>query len=388
MPVEQQLLSNPKMAAHYDAVTWLFVSRNFKDDAKDREAARTHDRFSVTSWPQLLLFDPRDDKVLAEMPRGFEPWVRALQPLRQSVPAPAAADRQALAELARAQKLAATDRQAAAALAARLAATEDGAGAWLMARELLRELRADTRSLAECLRDPDVRQRALALERLLDDAKADAASWREPVSQRLLDPAESIVVRLRALAWLAKNGPELVAANAAALLAVNNDAFRNLVLDVVAAHPDPALGPQLARLFAEAGRAIESRNPNVLRGHVARCLPGSGDASAIAATAALVREANPRNSTTRVVVQALGGLAPRLAAADRARLVALLLEALPTALGEDAKDNEQRMSLALAAEVRTALAAAAGEPLPELPVEWLEAGREQWLQAARRAVSR
>ena len=79
------------MKAHYGRVTWLFVSRNFKDDEKDREAARTHDRFGISSWPQLVLFDPRDDAVLAFMPRGFDAWVQALAPLADKVPKPTAA---------------------------------------------------------------------------------------------------------------------------------------------------------------------------------------------------------------------------------------------------------------------------------------------------------
>jgi len=381
------LLSNLKMQAHYDAVTWLFVSRNFKDDEKDREAARTHDRFGVTSWPQLVLFDPRDDKVLAEMPRGFEPWVKALQPFRGAVPAPSAAGKAVLDALAAATALAATDRQGAMVQAEQLAATPDGTGAWLAARELLRTLRGDERTLAERLQDPDVRQRALCLEALADLKDADVATWLPPVTARLLDPKEHIVVQLRALAWLCKHRPEVVVEHARALLAVENDAFRNLVLAQVAVHPDPALAPLLSAMFAGAGGAVKSNNPNVLRGYVARCFAGSGDASALDAVAELLQEANARNSTTKMVVQALAGLAPRLAEADHRRLLSMLLQAMPAAVPEGGADTDRRLSLSLVQELHKALAAASGAGLPALPTAWQAPDRERYLQAVRQALA-
>lgn len=376
------------MAAHYDAVTWLFVSRNFKDDVKDREAARTHDRFGITSWPQLILFDPRDDKVLDEMPRGFEPWVRALQPLRNAVPKAGEAEQAALATLLRAQALAPKDAAGAAALAEPLAANEDPAGVWLAARELLRTLRGDERTPMQRLQDPDVRERALALEALADAGGEAAAGAVEPATALLRDGGQNIVVRLRALALLCKVKPALVAAHAGELLAVPNDGFRNLVLQQLAAHPDPQLAPQLAAMFAGAGHKVPSRNPNVLRSHVARCLGKSGDASAIDAVAGIVREANPRNGTTRAVVAALGELAPRLGDADRARAFALLLDGLPAALGEDATDVDRRLLKPLLADLHKALAAAGGAELPAPPAGWSAADRAQYVQAVRKAARR
>ena len=48
MPLEQQLLPEPALMAHYDDVSWLFVSRNFKDDTTDRDSLRTHDQFGIS----------------------------------------------------------------------------------------------------------------------------------------------------------------------------------------------------------------------------------------------------------------------------------------------------------------------------------------------------
>ena len=66
-------------------MVWLFVNRNFawqrkrsgkafkeKDIPADMEALRTHDRFGISSWPQMIVFDPRDNKVLEKPPRTLK----------------------------------------------------------------------------------------------------------------------------------------------------------------------------------------------------------------------------------------------------------------------------------------------------------------------------
>ena len=75
MPLDEQLLPNPALKPWYDRVTWLFVSRNFKLDDKDKEALRTHDRFGISSWPQMIVFDPVDDRVLLDAPRDLAGFV-------------------------------------------------------------------------------------------------------------------------------------------------------------------------------------------------------------------------------------------------------------------------------------------------------------------------
>ena len=64
MPIEKQLLPDKDLRPFYQKVTWLYVCRRFKSgDAKDVEALRNHDRFGISSWPQMFLFDPRDDRI-------------------------------------------------------------------------------------------------------------------------------------------------------------------------------------------------------------------------------------------------------------------------------------------------------------------------------------
>ncbi len=373
------------MKAHYERVTWLFVSRNFKDDEKDREAARTHDRFGISSWPQLVLFDPRDDAVLAFMPRGFDQWVAAFAPLADKVPKPTPAMTAAVTALRAAQKLAAEDPKAARAALTAIAEQQDEAGAWLTARELLRA-EHDRRTLEQRLADPDARERALAIEAITDVGENGVSKWRQPLAARLLDGDENIVVRIRALAWSAQHQPELVTEHAAALLELPSDAFRYKVLEVVAEHPDPELAPLLARLFAGAGTSVPSRNPNVLRGHVAKCLAGSGDASAIDAVAPLIREANARNGTTRTTIAALGDLATRLGAQDRRRIAELLLDGLPPALAQDADKTDIRLVAARVGELHAALGKASGKNLPPPPKEWGEQQRSRFVAALRKAI--
>lgn len=380
------MLSNDQLKAHYDKVTWLFTSRNFKDDAVDREAGRTHDRFGVTSWPALVLFDPRTDQLLADMPRTLEPWLARLEPLKKSVPAAGAEDRKALERFAKARALFDAKDAGAVALAEKVAAGKDEAGANLAARHLLRTVKGDQRPLADRLQDPDVHERALALEALRDDKNAKASEWLAEVSARLLDPREHIIVRLRAQAWLEEARPQSIVEHAEELLAVNNDAFRNRVLAQVSKHPKPALGPLLSRMFAEAGGKVESRNPNVLRSNVANCLAGSGDASAIDAVAPLVRRADPRNGTTKAVAVGLAGLARRLPPADSRRIVELLLEGLPPALREGAEETDARLAKSLLGEMQKALATASGKSLPAPPANWSSADREFYLTALRRAL--
>jgi hypothetical protein len=141
-------------------------------------------------------------------------------------------------------------------------------------------------------------------------------------------------------------------------------------------------------MFAEAGGKVESRNPNVLRMHVASCIAGSGDASAIDAVAPLVRRADPRNGTTKAVAVGLAGLTSRVPPADQRRIVDLLLEGMPRALPADADETDVRLTTALVVEMNKALATASGSALPQPPRSWAEADRDAHLQTLRRALGR
>ncbi|MFO1076420.1 MAG: hypothetical protein U1E73_01695 [Planctomycetota bacterium] len=357
--MEQQLLSNKETAPFYDKVTWLFVSRNFNDDAKDREAARTHDRFGVSSWPQLIVFDPRDDRVLAELPRDFAGFTAGLTAHAKAVPAAGAAAKAAAAKVAEAEKLlAAGRRDAAKALLEKVAAKEDDAGVWLQARELLREAAHEQRPLGERLQDPDVREVALALEAVADLPEAERKRFTRPATDILLGK-HHLVVRLRALRLLAKAAPATVAEQAAALLAEPNDPFRFEVLGVLVETKAPGLTPTLLAMFGGAGGRVPSGNPNVLRIKIAQCLGAFGDASAIPPLAEVAHTADVRNGLTGTSIDALIAIADRGDAAARKQVVAALVDALPPALEEAGLeafgDRAEPMLVRAAAHVRDGL---------------------------------
>lgn len=340
------MLPNPALKPWYDRVTWLFVSRNFKLDDKDKEALRTHDRFGISSWPQMIVFDPVDDRVLLDAPRDLAGFVKAFE---------------------------------------RATATTNGrAGGTVQtkAQHVLKDpVGADARSLGERLRDPNPIVRAIALEEIASAkevaqehlAEADAILGRE---------GEDIVVVLRALRLLVKRKPATLVARTLALLAIDNDPLRYEVLELVATKPDPLLGPVLNRLFAEAGKAVASRNPNVLRMKVAPCLGAMGDAASVEVLAPLARAADWRNGTTKLVLDALRALAMRLPE-QKERVEEILVASLPKALA--AQDVQgTRGSLSLSEAVFKALAALRpGWKAPALPKGWSEAEREAVLAALR-----
>jgi hypothetical protein len=345
VPLEQQLLSNPKLAAYQDKLTWLFVSRNFKGDESDREAERTHDRFGITCWPVLVVFDPRDDKVLAadELGRTFERCSRVLDGLLAD-PIPKA--------------LAAESRPASS------ASRPD----------------ADPQTL---LADPSADVRARALEDLvLAKAKLDAGAERRLVAL-LSDAQEDIVVRIRAARALNAMAPARVAEHAEELLAVPNDPLRYAVLTTLAAHPSPGLARTLDKMFAGAGTTVPSVNPNVLRIHVAKCFADSGDAQTVDVLAPLARSANPRNGLSPVILRSLAALAVRIPEV-RDKVIGVLLESFPAAVADGADAAEARVALGLARAAHEALGVAIGrKDLPKPPAAWTASEREAYLKLLR-----
>ncbi|MEZ5964072.1 MAG: hypothetical protein R3F56_09530 [Planctomycetota bacterium] len=345
MPLDEQLLPNPALKPWYDRVVWLFVSRNFKEDDKDREALRTHERFGISSWPQMIVFDPVDDRVLLDPPRDLRGFVRAFE-----------------------QAVAHTEGRA------------PGAGvtaAHRALRDVGRPDAGDDRSPAARLDDPNPIVRAVALEELaaLDPLPRGALAEAEAILGR---QDEDVVVYLRALRLCAKRRPEAALSRAANLLAVANDPLRYEVLELLAARPQPALAAILNRLFAQAGAEVPSRNPNVLRMRTAPCLGACGDAQSIDAMAPLARAADWRNGTTRVVLAALAALGARLPS-ERTRVDALLCQCLPPAVAaEDTAGS--RASVQLAGRVVAALAELRpGWRAPALPAQWDAAARSALL---------
>ncbi len=342
------MLPNPDLQPWYDRVVWLFVSRNFKSDDKDIEALRTHERFGISSWPQMIVFDPIDDRVILDPPRDLAGFVRAFE-----------------------RSVAHTKERA------------PRAGVTPVHRALRDPGDRDTRPWLKRLADQNPIARAVALEELIGAEDLPAATL-DQVQAILARADEDVVVYLRALRVCVKRRPVAVLARACELLAIDNDPLRYEVLELVRAHPDPALAPVLNRLFVEAGQGVASRNPNVLRMRIAPCLGAAGNAASIDAMAPLAREANWRNGTTGVVLQALAELGARLRA-SRPRVEAVLLESFPPAVAVT-DPQATRASLALAQKVVDALRAVReGWQAPALPSEW-EKARAPFVASVRLSV--
>ena len=69
--MERGLLSDPKLAAFYDRVVWMYLFQDFSHSDSDRAAERVAIRFGITSWPQHFLVDPYSLEVLADVGRSL-----------------------------------------------------------------------------------------------------------------------------------------------------------------------------------------------------------------------------------------------------------------------------------------------------------------------------
>jgi hypothetical protein len=321
------VLPHEDLAPWYEKAVWLYVCRTWREDEPDLEAARIHDRFGVTSWPHLFLIHPQDDRILERAGRTTALIDRAF--------APAASQVEPL--------------------------SQDEAGPAIDA------VRA-------------ARQRVLALEALGREATPAEA---EEALGALEDP--DVLVRHRALRVLSGRDEPALADHAEALLVEGNDAIRFELLDWIERNRVSALTPLLVRVFADAGGRIPSGNPNVLRGRAAACLGACGDARAIDGLAPIARAAEARNSTTRVVVEALGALGARGDATAKTRVTEVLLASWPAAVKPAANSSPSvagRYALRLAEAVTQALGATLGTvDLPDPPAGWSQAQRAAHVEA-------
>jgi HEAT repeat protein len=421
VPLERDVLAHPDLKPWYERVTWLFVNRSFAWDKRlrerrplrpakldkavraDLEALRTHDRFGISSWPQMVVFDPRDDRVLAVPPRSVKGLIAALERGIRALPSPDPAGRALARRLEKARALHAAGKRAQAVrLLAPLAQKRDRFRAWAEARELLADWQdRPAPGIATRLDDPDAAVRAIALESLYmqglgtrsGDRKGQPIPHETRILERLTDENEDVVVRIRALWCLGEARPALVTRHAAALLAVPNDPLRYRVLDALAAAPDPEANRTLIRIFREAGGGVPSKNPNVLRIRVARVLGKTGDGTSVPVLAEVTRAADPRNALTGIAVDALGSIAGRLDRKGRRAVVKALLESVPPAVTPQADARRQawatRIHLALVRKIAAALRAAApsrSERLPPVPSVWSPDERERYVTGLKRAA--
>jgi hypothetical protein len=331
------LLPSKKLEPYYKKVTWLFVSRNFKMDARDVVALRSHDRFGISSWPQMFVFDGRDDLVLQEMPRDLESFIVGLD-----------------------RSIAAYDK---------------------------RKLRSQT-SAADLARQRELAdRRTVTLESLLaarTKGTKPATKDLDRAERDLLDDHADIVVKLRALRLIAGLRPKTILEHAPAWLTIANDPWRYELLNALArnAKPTPALTQELVRLFEQAGKTVPSRNPNVLRIRVAECLGRVGDSDALAALRPVALAASPRNGLTHIVIRSVAAIAARSEGEPRQQALEILSQSLPPSIAvadsPPTKATQQATRRALAV-LRTTLKALGllvdGAQLPAIPAAWTQEDR-------------
>ncbi|MHC4078949.1 MAG: hypothetical protein ACYST0_10980, partial [Planctomycetota bacterium] len=235
--------------------------------------------------------------------------------------------------------------------------------------------------------DPDPRERAIALE----DALLSGATGRGLVTMvtALLTNGgqgggQDIVVRIRALRYLAGASPKSVTKHAAELLRVNNDPFRYEVLALLKQNPDPQLEPTLVSLFNGAGtKKYPSNNPNVVRIRTAQCLAVCGGAAAIDALAKPARECNPYNGLTRIIFESLASIGSRADKDSRDKVVAILVDSLPQpadVAGQEPKIAKRtlRRYLYLVRTILQSLAKVSGnKQLPAVPDDWTAKDRDK-----------
>ncbi len=375
----------------------------------DMEALRIHDRFGISSWPQMIVMDPRDDRVIGMPERTVESVTGLFDTAIREIPDPGSNARRLYRRLDKAIKLYEKGKREKG--GEQLIGLSREIDPWLVWLEAHRAMKNYTGSvLGESsstgsqpgipdVDDPDPAWRALSLERYLlvleDIAQFSQLDVEFGYDDKLLRAAlsdEDIVVRLRALRCLALTEPSMIMEHAAELLQVPNDPFRYEVLNLLERMPDTALGPDLIRLFSGAGTIIPSMNPNVLRINTVRCLRESGDESCVEILVSEISEPNPRNYLHGLIVETVAEIAHRGDDSLQERTVGDLLQSFPAAVDVSGGDKEilaqeLRISLSFARKVHTALIRLSGrEDLPEPPEEWSQRSRSGYLTELHRLL--
>ena len=368
----------------------------------DMEALRIHDRFGISSWPQMIVMDPRDDRVIGMPERTVESVTGLFDRAIDEIPDPGSGARRLHRRLRRALRF--YDRgdwSEGGRRLIELSRTIDPWLVWLDASRMYRALSINPRLVSSSIDserstpdvdDPDPAWRAFSLERYLlvleDIEQFSQLDVEYGYDDRLIRAVlydEDIVVRLRALRCLALTEPSMIMEHAAELLQVPNDPLRYEVLSVIERMPNPTLGPDLIRLFAGAGKNIPSMNPNVLRINTVRCLRESGDEGCVEVLLSEVSEPNPRNYLHGLIIETVAEIALRGDDTLRKRTVGDLLLSFPAAMeasegDEEALARELRISLTFVRKVRSALIRLSGrEDLPALPEEWSLRSRSGYL---------
>lgn len=331
VPVEKNLLPNEKLKPIYGDLAWVFVYNDFKGGEADLATDRVRARFSISTWPNLLLVDPNTLEVIGDTGRTVETFL------------PAAAKAKAAVKLAD---------------------------------------EASRKATREKLEKAD----ALAAKLQGKPAKAD-------IEQAM--KSEDIAVQAVAVEYLAKNDPKAVLENAAKLLDTPNDQVRGAICQAIAAREREASASGKEREASASVRlklealVIDpkgSRNPNVLRINIMKALAKIGAAESIAAIKQFAEEGGVNNGLTGATVDALGEIGARDKEATEPAQKALL-NSFPKATDEKWPDAEQhkKMATALAKKVHEHLSKLSGTKV-DFPSTYTEATRQKMIEAFTKAT--
>ncbi len=216
----------------------------------DMEALRIHDRFGISSWPQMIVMDPRDDRVIGMPERTVESVTGLFDTAIREIPDPGSNARRLYRRLDKAIKLYEKGkREKGGEQLIGLSREIDPWLVWLEAHRAMKEYTGSVLGESSStgsqpgipdVDDPDPAWRALSLERYLlvleDIAQFSQLDVEFGYDDKLLRAAlsdEDIVVRLRALRCLALTEPSMIMEYAAELLQVPNDPIRYEVLSVI-----------------------------------------------------------------------------------------------------------------------------------------------------------
>ena len=184
----------------------------------------------------------------------------------------------------------------------------------------------------------------------LQAAEARAVALEKKPTAKLatagLDDTD-IVVRMRALEYLAAKKPAIIAKRAGELLQVPNDPFRYAVCKVL---QDAKSGDARKPLEELVWDPKDSLNPNVLRIRAVQALSTCGDARSVDVIAPFAKSGIYFNGLTKISIDALAAITERDKKA-RKPVDAILREAYPNPPKDPSNDREMRACVSLAKHI-------------------------------------
>jgi hypothetical protein len=312
--VEEQLLPSEKLKPIHDKIVWLYVYNDFKEGEADRAATRIRIRFSVSSWPQLLLVDPYTLEVVGQTGRQVDGFIKAVENVKIERPKYAKND-ELLKQLKEGEELAAQ-----------------------------LETKPSAKLAKKALEGQDLVARFRAVEYL---GKEDPGALVENAAELL--KVKNDLLRYEVCKAIKSAGEKVTFTD-----------------EVVTQLEDIVREPK------------DSRNPNVLRSHAISALAICGDAGSLEAIKPHAVEGAANNGTTGAAVDAIGAIGKRSDEAKAPAAQILMECFIPHSdKPEDPKRTEwyAKMAIRIAQKAHAHLQDLTGEKV-DFPKEYTEETRQ------------